>query len=72
MKPGELLVAGLFIGIVSGLLIGYTISRFEIRAAVKQTEMTYQTNAVKYGYAEYDAATGMWQWKKADDGKAVE
>lgn len=54
-------------------VVGFAVVVYSIGGCVAfvATESRWQTETVKRGHAEFDQ-DGKWQWKQADDGKAVE
>jgi hypothetical protein len=47
-----LFVAGCVVGLIIGIAIGQSISESE-----------WRSETIERGYAEYDVATGQWDWK---------
>lgn len=55
-------------GMIAGCVIALTTSTIAYESRISALKQ----DAVKHGAAEYDQTTGVWQWKRADDGKVAE
>lgn len=63
-KEESAFAVGVVVGALIGIVFGFVLHFLETSA--------WEEQAIKRGFAEYNQTTDEWQWKKADDGKAVE
>lgn len=56
------MIAGMLVSVVLGFLLGLMLCFIVI---IPNITLHYQQEAIKYGYAQYDAKTGEWKWKNS-------
>lgn len=56
------MIAGMLVSVVLGFILGLMLSFIVI---IPNITLHYQQEAIKYGYAQYDAKTGEWEWKNS-------
>lgn len=53
-----MLATVVFLGFIFGSMLSFIV-------IIPNITLHYQQEAIKYGYAQYDAKTGEWEWKNS-------